>query len=139
MPVRPTSLRGHLVVLVLALAVPAIVLEAWWGYQAYRDATTQAQFEALAVAERVGASVEQFLVTTAELLEGVSRERPYRFGEPGGCEAVVQTLTQVLPFFTNTALLTPDGTLQCATHPAPDLSGLLREGWPPSESRFGGP
>ena len=134
MPVRPTSLRGHLVVLVLALAVPAIVLEAWWGYQAYRDATARAQTEALAVAERVSLSVEQFLVTTAELLEGVSRERPYRFEEPGGCQSVVRTLTEVLPYFVNTALLAPDGTLECAASPPPDLSGLLADGWPPPES-----
>jgi PAS domain S-box-containing protein len=135
MPVRPTSLRGHLVVLVLALAVPAIALEAWWGYQAYRDATTRAQLEALAVAERVSLSVEQFLATTGELLEGVSRERPYRFEEPGGCENVVRTLTEVLPFFVNTALLAPDGTRQCAAFPAPELSDLLRDGWPPSEGQ----
>ncbi|MEX2473251.1 MAG: ATP-binding protein [Gemmatimonadota bacterium] len=134
MPVRPKSLRGHLVVLVLALAVPAIVLEGWWGYQAYREATTRAQSQALAVAERVSSSVEQFLVTTGELLEGVSRERPYRFEEPGGCENVVRTLTEVLSAFVNTALLAPDGSLQCAAFPAPDLSSLLDDGWPPPDS-----
>ena len=138
---RPKSLRGYLIVLVLALALPAIALEFWWGYQDYRNARTQAQLEALSTAELVSTSVQQFISTAGELLTSVVRERRHRFDEPGGCEDIVATLTDVLPFFGNAAVQRADGRPLCSARRAPDLGSILDTGWPPGEGgvRVGSP
>ncbi len=138
---RPTSLRGYLIVLVLALALPAIALEFWWGYQDYRDARTQAQLEALNAAELVSTSVQQFLTTAGELLAGASRERLYGMEEPRGCDGVVSALTEVLPFFENAVVQRPDGTALCSARPAPEMESVFTTGWPPAEgeARVGDP
>lgn len=117
MPARPTSLRGQVFRLVLALAIPAIVLEGWWSFREYQDANARAQLEALAIAERTSVSVHQFLVTTGELMTGVSRELHDQFGATESCESLVRTLTDVLPYFVNTLVRGPDGTLLCAAEP----------------------
>lgn len=33
---RPRSLRGHLVRLVVALTIPLIALQVWWGYREFQ-------------------------------------------------------------------------------------------------------
>jgi len=133
MPLRPYSLRTQLITLVLALAIPAIALEMWWGYREYREATTQARLEALQVAQHVGVSVQQFLATAGDVMTGVTREYQANFESPESCANVVRIVTDVLPYFANTLALGVDGSLRCFAEPVPpewakDTLGALD--WP---------
>ncbi len=119
------SLRSRVFLLVLALAIPAIALETWWGYQEYRDATTQAHVEALATAERTSVGVQQFLATAGEVMTGVAREFRENLETPQGCENLVRILTDVLPYFVNTVVVAPDGVVVCSAAPAPLISPSL--------------
>ena len=121
MPVRLPSLRAQAFTLVLALAIPAIALEAWWSYQEYRGAAEQARLEALATAERTSVSVQQFLVNAGEVMTGVAREFRENLETPEGCENLVAVLTDVLPYFANTAVVETDGTVACAANFVPIL------------------
>ncbi|MEX2465322.1 MAG: ATP-binding protein [Gemmatimonadota bacterium] len=125
MSLRLESLRSQVFALVLALAIPAIALEMWWGYQEYRSAGTQASLEALATAERTSVGVQQFLATAGEMMTGVARVFRQNLEEPEGCANLVEVLTDVLPYFANTLVLDADGTLVCSAAPAPTvLAGL---------------
>ena len=54
------SLRGQLITLIVALAIPLVALQGWWSYHGYRDARAHAETAALAFADAASLGVMQF-------------------------------------------------------------------------------
>jgi len=116
---RTSSLRTQLIVLVLALATPAIALQAWWGYREYQEANKEAQLRALEVAHHVRVSIEQFLATAGDVMTGVAREYQNNLEAPDSCAQVARVVTDVLPYLANTIVWGRDGVLSCFAEPVP--------------------
>ena len=71
-PIRPRSLRGQLIGLVAALAIPLVALEAWWGYREAQRAVEAAEAESLAIADVTALSLRQFLAQAEAALTSAS-------------------------------------------------------------------
>ncbi len=131
-PNRPRSLRGQLIGLVAALAVPLIALQLWWGYRESQRAMESAGAEALALADATALSVRQFLTQSEEILTASSAQ----FGEtfvPGvPCDESMRALNDLLPFLTNLSTVDPDGNVTCSARPVPQGISALDSAWFPS-------
>lgn len=58
---RPRSLRGQLIALVAALAIPLITLQLWWGVRESQSAEEAAGAEAVVHAQAAAMTVRQYL------------------------------------------------------------------------------
>lgn len=131
-PFRPRSIRGQLVVLIAALAIPLIALQVWWGYQQYQDAVQESDEQALVLAEATATSIRQFLGLSEEILSPMALELGPSWIEGIGCDEAMRTVTNILPFLVNTVAIRADGEIVCSGRPLPPGSSAVDWHWLPS-------
>ncbi len=73
-PFRTRSIRGQIILLIAALALPLVGLQIWYGVREYREAEAAADDEALVLADATAASIRQFLTLTEEILSSIAAD-----------------------------------------------------------------
>jgi len=124
-PRRAYSLRGQVGILVAALGIPLLGLQAWWGYYDYQSARGRAELDALAYADATALGVVQFFSFAEDGMMGTASS----FG-PGGltdtmCPLHMRTMTGLFPFLLNALAIDANGDVVCMAH----------EGTPESSAR----
>ena len=130
-PIRPRSLRGQLVGLVAALAVPLVALQVWGGYRESRRAEDTVAAEALAIADATALSLSQFLAQAEAALTGASAEFGLEFVSGAPCDASMEALTNLFPFFANVTTVARDGSVACSASPVPAETSAVNWAWFP--------
>jgi PAS domain S-box-containing protein len=121
-------MRGQLVVLVAALAIPLFALQVWAGYREYSGARERAETDAMAFAEATNLGVTQFLNTSEDLLASMTSQFADDWLAAGDCEADMVVLTQLFPFLVNALTVDASGAIVCSAKPGPP--GTTAEDWP---------
>jgi PAS domain-containing protein len=126
---RPRSLRGQLVGLVAALAVPLVALQVWWGYRESQSAEKVVATEALAIADATALSVRQFLTQAEAGLTGESADFGLQFVTGAACDAAMQALTNMFPFLSNVIAVDRDGSVVCSADPTAGGTSAVEWAW----------
>ena len=118
-------MRGHLVTLVAALAIPLVATQLWWAAREIGWADEAVTTQTLRHAELVVGELEhQFALAEAVLELTVGR-----FGVEflaGDCGPAMDRLVAYLDFAANTMVIDADGTVLCTSEPGATTSA---EGW----------
>ena len=112
------TLRGQLVVLCAALAVPLLLLQIWWGYHDYQGAREEAWADALAFADAVDVMVWQFVDQSGDLLRSSAERSGLEWVSNGECSEDLESLHGVL-HFDNVLVMEADGSILCSVAPVP--------------------
>jgi len=121
-------MRGQLIVLVAALAIPLFALQVWAGYREYSGARQRAETDAMAFADATNLGVTQFFDTSEDLLASMTSHFADDWLAAGDCEADMVVLTQLLPFLVNALTVDGSGAIVCSALPGPP--GMTAEDWP---------
>ena len=114
---RPSSLRGQLIGLVAALAIPLIALQVWWGYRESQRAQEAAVATALSLADATALSVRQFLAQSEAILMAASALYGETFVSGTPCDNEMSTLLDLFPFLASVTTVDRDGRRMCSARP----------------------
>ena len=126
------SLRRGLLILMAALGIPLVSLEAWWGFRDYEVARVRAGNNALGLADAISLGVLRFLGQTEDQLLGyagtLARDlttRSLDFNEVASdaaaawCRHPMDRAVEIYPSLVNAMLLGPTGRLVCSFRELP--------------------
>lgn len=130
-PIRPRSLRGQLVGLVAALAIPLVALQVWWGFREAQSAEDAVAAEALAIAEATASNVRQFFTQAEAALTGASADFGLQLVSGVSCDDTMQTLVDLLPYLTDVTTVNRDGSMACSARTVPEGTSAAASGWFP--------
>ena len=117
------SLRGQLITLIVALAIPLVALQGWWSYHGYRDARAHAETAALAFADAASLGVMQFFRQSEELMMAAMSDFGPEWIVSGRCDVGVARMVDLLPFLVNALAVDREGRVVCsATLGPPDAT-----------------
>lgn len=115
------SLKRGLIVLMAALGIPLITLQAWWGSRDYETARERAGTNALAIADATSLGVRQFLGQTESMMMAMADViAGDLFGEGDAptreqwCQRRVDRVAEVYPFLVNAMVVGPDASITCS-------------------------
>lgn len=126
---RRPSLRGQLVLLVAALAIPLLLLQGWWSLHDYRGARERAESDALAFADATALGVLQFFSAAEELMTATAREFGSHGPEDQECAEHMRTMNDLLPFLANALAVDRSGLVVCSVLNAPPGSSATEWPW----------
>jgi hypothetical protein len=108
------SIRKHLLLLVIGVALPLVLLLAWSLAEQYRRERASASDGALRLAQITAVDTASYIAQTRLLLERLAAREDVRALNPERCSAPVFALGEALPGFTAINLWRADGTLVCS-------------------------
>lgn len=130
----PRSLKGQLIRLVAALAVPLIALQLWWGFRESQRAEEAAEAEAIALADATAMAVRQFLTQAELTLTATAGQFGRYFVSGASCEGPLRGMATILTFLTSVTTVDRDGNVVCSTSIVPQGTSASSWGWFPSVS-----
>ena len=126
-PFRTRSIRGQIILLIAALALPLVGLQIWYGVSEYREAEAAADDEALVLADATAASIRQFLTLTEEILSSIAADFGPAWMGGAPCGPVATGASDYIPFLVNTAAVRGNGEILCSARPV--TPGTSAESW----------
>ena len=115
----PASIRSHLTVLVVALAVPLVGLLASNIYRDTRDAVAQAKSSQRILATTMATNTGRKLAAARETLERLAARSLVRAVDETRCDPVLQELHTLNPGFSNIVYTDIEGRAICSALPQP--------------------
>lgn len=113
------SLRGQTTTLVAALAIPLLVLQAWWSFHDYRSARDRASQDALAFADAISLGLQQFVRQSEELLTARAEVDGAGWLANGDCRAEMASLVEIFAFTENALAVDQNGDIVCSAADVP--------------------
>ena len=111
---RPRSIRGHLIVLVAALAIPLVALQLWWGFGQYHGAEEIADSEALVRADATATSVSRLMAMTEQILTEAARKHGPTWLGSSTCGPELVELAEHHPLLARVSVVRSDGSAACS-------------------------
>ena len=124
-----SSLRVRLLLLVLLAVIPALGLIIYTGAEMRRTASTEAQANALRLAQSVASSQDDLIEGARQLLTTLAQIPVARGSDPAVCNAVFSTLLKKYPRYANLGVTTPAGDAICSGLPLPGPTNFADRAW----------
>ncbi len=116
------SIRGQLVALLLAVAVPLLAVTVWSRVEHYRSSVALAHDDVLQLARALASATGELLDVAHRSLDGVAQQVEAAVpaaSDADRCRRLVEPTSAALPFLADLALLNPEGRVVCSTAPLP--------------------
>ena len=116
------SIRGQLVALLLAVAVPLLAVTVWSRVEHFRSSVALAHDDVLQLARALASATGELLDVAHRSLDGVARQVEAAVpaaSDADRCRRLVEPTSAALPFLADMALLNPEGRIVCSTAPLP--------------------
>ncbi|SNS02347.1 diguanylate cyclase (GGDEF) domain-containing protein [Humidesulfovibrio mexicanus] len=120
------SIRTHLLLLVLAAAIPALALVWWSGQELEREAVDKANQATMHLASSMAQDLEQVEEYARVLLATLAQAPTIRQMDAAGARALLVQLNRQNPAYANLALIAPNGHVLALSFPhqgVVDVSG----------------
>ncbi len=111
------SIRAHLLVLVLAAAVPAMALMAWSGMEVRQQAVEKAQDTALGMVQHMEDDLQRVEESSRVLLATLSQVPSIRRLDKAGATEILTKLHRLYPSYANLSLITLDARVYALSIP----------------------
>jgi signal transduction histidine kinase/CheY-like chemotaxis protein len=111
------GVRGRLLALVVLALLPALGLTVYRAVEDRRDATTQAQTDALAVAEGASRTQAQLIDEAHQLLFGLAQLSAVREADAESCSTLLAGIVRTFDAYANLGVIDRNGDLACSGVP----------------------
>jgi PAS domain S-box-containing protein len=116
----PASIRGHLAVLLIALAVPLVALVGFNIFSELQDAVEQAKLSLRVLASTMATNAGRKITDTRTMLERLAARPRVKAADADRCDEVLQELHSLSPGYSNIVYTDIHGRTLCSAHPLPD-------------------
>jgi signal transduction histidine kinase/CheY-like chemotaxis protein/HAMP domain-containing protein len=113
-----SGVRGRLLALVVLALLPALGLTVYRAVEDRRDATEQAQADALAVAENASRTQAQLIDEAHQLLFGFAQLPAVRDADAGSCPPLFAGIVRRFDVYANLGVIDRNGDLTCSGLPS---------------------
>ena len=116
----PASIRGHLALLLIALAVPLVALVGYNIYSDMQDAVSQAKTSLRILATTMATNAGRKVAETRETLARLAARPLVKAADANRCDDVLGELHSLSPGYSNIVYTDVRGRTLCSARPQPD-------------------